>query len=114
LVSPSLNIHPMRMASPQRLVVRDQCKSTNKNQTNNNMKQKKILEAKKMAREAGYHDAKRVGTWKGYEVVEPIFTDGEMHFIGFPLYILLKDGKMRWTKDYNESLDVMDALSSKI
>lgn len=78
------------------------------------MKQKKLLEAKKKAREAGYHDAKHVGTWKEYEVVEPIFTDGETHFIGFPQYILLKDRKMRWTKDYNESVEIMDALSSKI
>ncbi len=49
------------------------------------MKQKFLLEAKKMVKEAGYHDAKRVGKWKEYEVVEPIFTDGENHFIGFPL-----------------------------
>ena len=74
------------------------------------MKQKILLEAKRMAREAGYHDAKRVGTWKEYEVVEPIFTDEDTHFIGFPQYILFKDGKMRWTKDYQESLDIMDAL----
>ena len=85
-------------------------KFTNENQTNNNMKQKILLEAKRMAREAGYHDAKRIGTWKEYEVVEPIFTDEDTHFIGFPQYILFKDGNMRWTKDYQESLDIMDAL----
>lgn len=74
------------------------------------MKQKFLLEAKKMAKEAGYHDAKRVGNWKGFEVVEPVFTDGETHFIGFPQYILCKDGKLRWTEDYQESLDIMDAM----
>lgn len=74
------------------------------------MKQKFLFEAKKMAREAGFHDAKRVGVWKGYEVIEPIFTDGEDHFIGFPQYILYKDGELRWTKDHEESFDIMGML----
>lgn len=74
------------------------------------MKQKYLIGAKKMARDAGYHDAKRVGTWKEYEVVEPIFTDGQDHFIGFPQYILYKDGKLRWTNDWQESLDIMNTL----
>lgn len=85
-------------------------KRTNKNNTNNNMKQKILLEAKTMAREAGFHDAKRAGVWKDCEVVEPIFTDDEDHFIGFPQYILCKGGKLRWTKDHEESLDIMDGL----
>ncbi len=62
------------------------------------MKRKILLEAKKKAREAGFHDAKRVGRWEEHEVVEPIFTDGVTHFIGFPQYIRCKDGKLRWTK----------------
>lgn len=74
------------------------------------MKRKILLEAKRMAKEAGFHDAKRVGVWKDCEVVEPIFTDGEDHFIGFPQYILYKDGKLRWTKGYEESLDIMGGL----
>ncbi len=41
-----------------------------------------------MARDAGFHDARRVGEWNGYDVVESIFTEGETHFIGFPQYIL--------------------------
>jgi hypothetical protein len=43
-------------------------------------------------------------------VIEPIFTDGETHFIGFPQYILCNDGKLRWTEDYKESFDIMDEL----
>ncbi len=74
------------------------------------MKQKILLEAKKMARNVGFHDAKHIRAWNGHEVVEPIFTDGETHFVGFPQYILYKDGKLRWTKDHEESLDIMDAL----
>ncbi len=74
------------------------------------MKREFLLEAKRMARKAGFHDARRVGTWDGYELAEPIFTDGETHFTGFPQYILCKEGKLRWTKDYEESMEVMDAL----
>ena len=74
------------------------------------MKQKFLLEAKKMAKEAGFHDAKFIGKWKEHEVIEPIFTDEETYVIGFPQYILCKDGKLRWTEDYQESLDIMDAL----
>ncbi len=74
------------------------------------MKQTILLEAKKMVREAGYHDARRIGTWKGFTVIEPIFTDGQGYFIGFPQYILYKDGKLRWTNDWQESLDIMNTM----
>ncbi len=62
-----------------------------------------------MARKLGYHDAVCRGTWNGYEVVEPVFTDNEMHIIGLPQYILYKDGRLKWTKDM-EGLKVMSAL----
>ena len=75
------------------------------------MKQKILFKAKKMAREVGFHDVKYVGKWKGYDVIEPIFTDNETHCIGFPQYILCKDGVLRWAKDYEESLDIMDAIN---
>lgn len=75
------------------------------------MKLKTLLEAKEMAREIGFHDVKYVGKWKGHDVIEPIFTDNETHFIGFPQYILYKNGVLRWTKGYKESLDIMDAVS---
>ena len=75
------------------------------------MKQKFLIEAKRMARDAGYHEARRVGIYKEYSVMEPIFTDGKFHFIGIPQYILYKEGKLRWTKDYQESLDIIDAIS---
>ncbi len=75
------------------------------------MKQKILLEAKKMAKEAGFHDAKRIGEWNGYEVVEPIFTDGEVHFTGLPQYILCKDGKLRWTSEVNECFAIFDSFN---
>lgn len=75
------------------------------------MKQKFLFEAKEMARGVGFHDVKHVGKWKGHDVIEPIFTDNETHFIGFPQYLLFKDGALRWAKGYKESLDIMDAVS---
>ncbi len=65
-----------------------------------------------MAREAGYHDVRKVGEWGGYEIIEPIFTDGQSHFIGLPQYILYRDGKLRWAKDTLESFSIMDALAN--
>ncbi len=44
----------------------------------------------KMAKEAGFHDAKQIGEWNGYEVVEPIFTDGEVHYVGLLVYHSLR------------------------
>lgn len=73
------------------------------------MKQKYLQEAKAMARNLGYHDAVRRGTWNGYEVVEPVFTDNEMHIIGLPQYILYKDGRLKWTEG-EEGLKIMSAL----
>ncbi len=73
------------------------------------MKQKYLREAKKMARNLGYHDAVRRGTWHEYEVVEPVFTDNEMHIIGLPQYILYKDGRLKWTEG-EEGLKIMSAL----
>lgn len=72
------------------------------------MKQKILQKVKKMARNAGYHDAKAIGKWKGYEVAEPIFTDGVVHYIGIPMFILVKDGTMRWTVNWQESKAIME------
>lgn len=74
------------------------------------MKQGILAEARKMAKEAGFHDVKRAGSWKGYEVIEPIFTDGEIHYCGLPQYILCKGGALRWTEDDEESLAIMDTV----
>lgn len=65
---------------------------------------KKILE---LARKNGFHSVKRLGMWQNHNVYEPIFTDNEIHYIGFPQFILVKDGKIRWTKDCNESMDIL-------
>ncbi|MCM1079708.1 MAG: hypothetical protein NC344_10145 [Bacteroidales bacterium] len=74
------------------------------------MKKKVLGAVKKLAREAGYHDVRYLGMWSGYEVAEPIFTDGEVRYTGLPQYILVKDGVMRWTSDADESIAIMEAF----
>lgn len=73
------------------------------------MKDIYFQKAKDMARAAAFHDLRRCGKWRGYTVLEPIFTDGELHFTGIPQYILYKDGKLRWTEDMEESFAVMES-----
>ena len=72
---------------------------------NNFLKQAKI-----MVKASIYDDAKYVGEWNGYAVYEPTFNDDETHYIGFPQFILAKNGSLRWTKDNAESRKVMVAL----
>ncbi len=74
------------------------------------MKQKILEKSQKEALKAGFDDVKHLGKWKVYEIIEPIFTDDEIHFIGYPQYLLVKGDSIRWTKDYNESLAIMDAF----
>lgn len=65
---------------------------------------------KELAKKHGFHDAKYIGVWNNYKVYEAIFTDGEVHYIGYPQYILCKDNETRWCKDYEESMEIMTAL----
>ena len=62
---------------------------------------------KQMAKKHGFHDVKYVGKHGKCKVYEAIFTDGEPHYTGFPQYIISEDGKLRWSKDWNESMDIM-------
>lgn len=77
------------------------------------MDSKILLKARKMTQEAGSDDVRPLGKWKGCDVTEAIFTDGEIHYIGYPQLILSKEGKLRWCKDSDESLVIMDAFPSE-
>ena len=44
------------------------------------LQRKKI---KEMAKKYGFHDVKYAGKWKDCKVYESIFTDGEVHYIGY-------------------------------
>ncbi|MDD6891314.1 MAG: hypothetical protein PUD47_04355 [Bacteroidales bacterium] len=60
------------------------------------MKRKNLETAKKMAKEAGFHDVREVKGWNGYQLAYPLFTDGEVHDIGPVQYLLAKSGSVRW------------------
>lgn len=61
---------------------------------------------KEMAEKYGFHDVKYIGKWKKYNVYEPIFTDEETHMIGFPQYLLERNGTVRWAESSDESMDI--------
>lgn len=66
--------------------------------------------ALKMAKESIYDDVKYIGVWEGYEIYEPILTNAGLCFIGFPQFVIIKDGKARWSTDWNESIAIMNVL----
>jgi hypothetical protein len=72
------------------------------------MAEKFLKQAKKVAQASIYDDARYLGMWNGYEVYEPIFNDDEVHYTGFPQFILAKNNALRWTKDHTESIAIMN------
>ncbi len=73
------------------------------------MKEQEIL---RFARKSIFDTVKRLGEWKGCEVWEPGFSDGQTRYIGFPQFILVKGDYVRWTADWEESRAIMDKLYS--
>lgn len=61
------------------------------------------------AKENGYDNAKYLGEWDTFTVYEPIFDDDKDHYIGYPLSILVKDNKIRFTTE-KECFDVLEAF----
>lgn len=74
------------------------------------MKQKFLEKARKMAQQSIYDNVKYIGKWKGYDVFEPTFDDDEVHFIGFPQFILYDEKGYRWTNNNEECSAIMAAL----
>ena len=60
------------------------------------------------AKQMGYEGATFRLKWKEYNVYEPIYSD-ELSYIGLPLMILEKDGKMRMT-DVDEAFAIQDIV----
>lgn len=69
------------------------------------MKEQEIL---RFARKSIFDTVKRLGEWKGCEVWEPGFSDGQTRYIGFPQFILVKGDSIRWSKDDKESTAIME------
>ena len=65
---------------------------------------------KEFIRRSIYDGAEYAGEWNGYEVWRPVFADNEVHYIGFPQYILIKGDSVRWSQGTEESFDIMHAL----
>lgn len=73
-----------------------------------------LQKAIQMAKAEIYDGARYIGTWNGFDVFEPTFNDNEPRFIGFPQFIIAKDGVCRWTASDDESRAVMRAFASSV
>ncbi len=60
-----------------------------------------------------FDTAEYIGKWEDYEVWEPGFSDGEPRCIGFPQFILVKGETIRWSKDWEESREIMEEIRTK-
>lgn len=71
------------------------------------MTEEKIL---KFAKKSIYDCVKYLGKWKGFDVWEPGFSDGEPHYLGFPQFILVRGDSIQWNQDDQDSRAIMNAL----
>ena len=66
----------------------------------------------KFAKKAGFLRAEYKGTWKGYKVYEPIYSeDKEIYFIGEPWVILVKGKKIRSSNGIEEINDIIENIT---
>jgi len=47
------------------------------------------------AKSQGFGAVKKLEDWHDYEIYEPLFNDDEIHFIGLPFFIMVKDDGIR-------------------
>lgn len=59
------------------------------------------------AKSKGYDRAEFRREWRGYKVFEPLWDDDEVHYVGYPYKIMVKDGKARM-QTFDECLAYMD------
>ena len=65
------------------------------------------MTVKEIAEKLGYTRAKKLKTkYKEYEVYECILEGSEEQYIGYPVYILVKDGKFK-ISDTKTALEIM-------
>lgn len=68
---------------------------------------KPIDKARQLAQSSIYDNVELLGDWNGYRVYEPTFNDDAPRCIGFPQFILNKGTEFRWTRDFEESNEIM-------
>lgn len=66
-------------------------------------------EITEFARNNGYDNARFLGEWHTYKVYEPVFNDKNRHYVGYPLSILKKNQKIRFTTE-KECFEVLNAF----
>ena len=60
-----------------------------------------------------YRIIEPVGEWNGYSVFHGYFNNvGELNYGGAPLYLLEKNGKVRFST-YEEGFQILDCLTGK-
>ena len=65
-----------------------------------------------LAKSSIYDGAQHIGEWRGCDVYEPTFADNKPRFIGFPQFIIVKNGDARFTNGEDESRSIMRAFAS--
>lgn len=63
------------------------------------------------AKKQGYLGARYEDNWRGYKVYKPLIKNGNAK-IGYPLRVLEKEDKLRWTTP-KESLEYLDYRMEK-
>lgn len=77
------------------------------------MDNKELNNAIQLAKSSIYDGAKYLGKWHEYDVFKPTFNDNKPRCIGFPQFILAKDGSMRWDDGEAESRALMRHFYTK-
>lgn len=52
-----------------------------------------------MAKSYGFDNYEKVGEWEGYTIYSPYNNDGEIRYIGQPVFILSKGNEVRTAMD---------------
>jgi len=68
-----------------------------------------ITKVMQFAKEQGYKTAEPIGSWRGYDIYEPIYSKDEVSYIGLPLMIMVKEDEIRMSTD-DEALQQIDDL----
>ena len=56
----------------------------------------------KMAKEAGYHNAKYAGVWEGRYVYKPVFSDEDRFRLRINRFMIVEGESMRWDRSVEE------------
>lgn len=56
----------------------------------------------RFAKRSGFNGVSYLMEWSGYSVLMPLFEDNEIHYVGQPIFILVRDGlPQEWQENMN-------------